>query len=238
MFNPTVNTNGYEGAAGNFGFYWNAGYFAVTNFTVSAFCPKKIDVGIIGDSIGSYQAGATLPSYGWSRRTQSKLAALGLSTVILGCTSDRSIESSNELAELLKLPAPTMLLYADGGNDRPTPTFTNYYNTNLPGIKATYAALGTRVVWVSPTARGTVPGPSAGWDVSPLAYFMLTNNPRNFIDVYSATKYSSSASFAQNTNMWSPYNNPYESIHPNDAGHDAVEETVRAWLRQNGYWVQ
>jgi hypothetical protein len=212
--------NGYFGASGYFGMNIFGGSYLVTNFTVTVTVPKKIDCLIWGDSIAGVGArGADFES-GWSWRVRQGLASLGLSTLIFGCGSDASLQSSNELAEVLSLPAPALVLFAAGGNDLGD-SITSY-TTNLPAIKS--ALSPATVVWVAPTARTQT-------DESSLAYWMATNNPAGFIDAFSATK-------ASGTYTTLPlYQNAYDEIHPNTEGHIAVEAAVRNWLRQNGYAV-
>jgi len=115
------------------------------------------------------------------------------------------------------MPSPSLVLYAAGGNDVGIGT---YYTTNLPAMKT--ALSPAQVIWVAPTARGSI-------DESPLAYWMLTNNPSGFIDAFSATKGSEVSSTLPS------YVNPYDTIHPNTEGHIAIYTVVRNWLRQNGY---
>jgi hypothetical protein len=213
-------TNGYFGASGYFGINLFGGSYLITNFTVTLNVPRKIDCLIWGDSIaGTGARGADFES-GWSWRVRQELAALGLSTVIYGCGSDGSVQSSNELAQILSLPSPSLVLFAAGGNDAGFGVTS--YTTNLPAIKTALAP--ANVAWVAPTSRGAS-------DESSIAYWMLTNNPTAFIDAFSATKASDVYS------TLSSYVNPYDAIHPDEEGHVAVYAVVRNWLRQNGYAV-
>jgi lysophospholipase L1-like esterase len=218
----TSTANGYFGCAGTFGMCMFGGDFAVTNYTVTMFAPKQIDVLIWGDSIAATGARASDFDHGWTAQIRQGLACLGLSTYIFGCGSDRSVESSNELAEALMLPKPTLLLYAAGGNDISAPVNTAYYQSNLPAIRSQFPS--TQVVWVGPTARTNI-------DVSPLAYWMETNQPQAFIDAYTATKNPGY------TNTLNLYTNSYDGVHLNNEGYVAVVQIVRQWLRQHGLFV-
>jgi hypothetical protein len=216
----TSVANGYFGSSGYFGMNIFGGSYLVTNFTVTLNVPKQVDCLIWGDSIAGTGARGADFQDGWSDDIRRELALLGLSTVVYGCGSDRSIESSNELAQVLAMPRPSLVLYAAGGNDLGN-SITSY-TTNLPAIKSALAP--ANVVWVAPTARSAT-------DESSLAYWMATNNPVGFIDAFSATK-------AAQTYTTLPLDqDSSDNIDPGPEGHVTVAAVVRNWLRQNGYAV-